>query len=178
MSPDAVIKFWFEELTYEQWFTKSDKTDELIRIRFGELHKSAAQAELYSWRASTLGRLAEIIVLDQFSRNLYRNSPKAFETDPMSLTLAQELVAQKFDIELPIEKRAFAYMPYMHSESKIIHQEAVKLFSLKGLEQNLDFEIQHKVIIDRFGRYPHRNKILGRDSTSEELEFLKTHVGF
>ena len=113
--------------------------------------------------------LAEIIVLDQFSRNIYRNTVKAFSQDPQALCLAQRAIELGFDKKLPDSQAAFIYMPFMHSESKVIHQQAEQLF--KGMT-NYEFELKHKVIIDRFGRYPHRNKVLGRESTAEELQFL------
>ena len=178
MKKEDVLNFWFEELTPEDWFKKSDELDQTITTRFSELLEKASQGELFSWRSTAEGRVAEIIVLDQFSRNVYRDTPQAFMQDPLALALAQEVVQQKLDKDLPLMMRSFTYMPYMHSESKLIHQEAIKLFSIEGLEMNLDFEVQHKLIIDRFGRYPHRNKILGRSSTTEEIEFLKTHKGF
>lgn len=178
MNTNDIISFWFSDLTPEDWFKQSVATDSLIKTRFEGLLESAKKGELFFWRTTALGRLAEIIVLDQFSRNIHRNTPAAFEADSIALVLAQEMVSLGLDSELPVEKRAFVYMPYMHSESRLIHEEAVKLFSLKGLEYNLKFEIEHKEIIDRFGRYPHRNKILGRTSTEEEITFLKTHAGF
>ncbi|MBD67051.1 MAG: hypothetical protein CME62_17750 [Halobacteriovoraceae bacterium] len=168
-----ILDFWFKEISPEQWFQKSDEFDHTIQKRFGEVHHQASQGELYPWRENIYGRLAEIIVLDQFSRNIYRDDPRAFACDQMSLVLAQEAVAQKLDQELKPQEKSFLYMPYMHSESKLIHEQAVRLYSAKGLEYNLDFEIKHKKIIDRFGRYPHRNEILGRTSTPEEIEFLK-----
>jgi uncharacterized protein (DUF924 family) len=168
-----VLRFWFEDLKPEDWWKKSDEIDQTICDKFGELHKACALGELEEWRSTPRGRLAEIIVLDQFSRNIYRNSPQAFQWDPMALVLSQEAIRNKAHQELSAPKRAFLYMPYMHSESPKIHQEALELFSEPGLEYNLDFEKKHKEIIDRFGRYPHRNLILGRESTPEELEFLK-----
>ena len=111
-------------------------------------------------------------MLDQFSRNIFRDTPRAFAHDTLALVLAQELVASTQDRSLPLAQRSFAYMPYMHSESLAIHTQAVQLFSQPGLENNLSFELRHQAIIDRFGRYPHRNAILGRTSTAEELTFL------
>lgn len=169
-----VINFWFEELSPKQWWTKDSKLDEEIKKRFQTQHHAAIQGELYLYRETPLGRLAEIIILDQFSRNIYRDNPKAFAYDSMALTLAQEMVHNGYDKELEMTKRAFAYLPYMHSESQLIHEQAIELFNQPGMENNLDFEYKHKEIIDRFGRYPHRNEILGRESTLEELEFLKT----
>ena len=169
----SVLDFWFKEVGSQQWWQKDDAFDQLIRERFFDLHQQAIQAELFTWRQTPQGRLAEVIVLDQFSRNLFRDQPESFQYDPMALALAQEVVALGYDLELPAEQRAFLYMPYMHSESALIHQQAVKLFKERGQESNYQFELKHKVIIDRFGRYPHRNAILGRTSTAEEIEFLK-----
>jgi uncharacterized protein (DUF924 family) len=119
------------------------------------------------------GRLAEIIILDQFSRNIFRDTPQAFANDPLALALAQEALAVDADKALSPTERSFLYLPFMHSESAEIHKVAVMLYGLPGLEDNLDFELKHQTIIIRFGRYPHRNKILGRESTAEEIEFLK-----
>ena len=173
MNFQKVTNFWFDELSPKQWWIPDDSVDEIILQRFGSLHAMAAKGELHSWRGKAEGRLAEILVLDQFSRNIYRRSPQAFACDSLALELAQEAIACDADQELPLGKKAFLYMPYMHSESKAMHEEAVRLFSQPGLEQNLEFEYKHKVIIDHFGRYPHRNKILDRESTPEEVEFLK-----
>ena len=169
---EQVLDFWFHQLESKDWFVSNPEIDEQIRTQFGELLKSAAQAELYTWRTSPQGRLAEIIVLDQFSRNIYRNTPQAFSQDPLALALAQEAVQLGIDQALSPIERAFLYMPYMHSESSLIHQQAVKLFQQPGLENNYEFELQHQAIIERFGRYPHRNAILNRESSAEEIEFL------
>ena len=173
MNADSVLDFWFDEIEPAHWWKKDRAFDRRIRDRFGETHEAAASGELLHWRASDRGRLAEIIVLDQFSRNIYRDTEDAFAWDGMALVLAQEAVARKVDREMSANEKAFLYMPYMHSESPLIHEEAVRLYSREGLERNLDFELRHKRIIDRFGRYPHRNRILGRVSTDEEIEFLK-----
>ena len=172
MQPHPILHFWFEELTAKQHFVKDAALDETIRARFGDTLEAAARCELFAWRATAQGRLAEIIVLDQFSRNVYRNTPRAFAQDAMALVLAQELVASTQDRSLPVARRVFAYMPYMHSESALVHAQAVALFSQPGIEGNLDFELRHKAIIDRFGRFPHRTAILGRSSSAEELAFL------
>jgi len=168
-----VLDFWFQELKPADHFRKSSELDARIQHRFQARLEEALRGELYPWRENSGGRLAEILVLDQFSRNVHRDDPRAFSGDGMALILAQEMVRLRWDQDLPIERRAFVYMPYMHSESSVIHLEAVRLFSQKGLEFNLDFEHRHKAIIDRFGRYPHRNQTLGRVSTPDELEFLK-----
>ncbi len=172
MKHQVVVHFWFTELTPKQHFTKDAALDETIRTRFGPTLEAAAQCELFAWRATPEGRLAEILVLDQFSRNVYRDTPRAFAQDALALALAQELVASGQDRSLPLAQRIFAYMPYMHSESALAHAQAVALFAQPGMESNLDFELRHKAIIDRFGRYPHRNAVLGRSATAEELAFL------
>lgn len=169
---NEVLTFWFEHLTPAQWFGKDDKVDAEITARFADLLTRAAKCELVDWRNSAQGRLAEIIVLDQFSRNVYRDQAQAFAQDPLALALAQEAINLEMDKLLSDQQKSFLYMPFMHSESKLIHQQAVQLFSQPGLEHNLEFELKHKVIIDRFGRYPHRNQLLGRTSTAEELTFL------
>ncbi|NWF35244.1 DUF924 family protein [Mariprofundus sp. KV] len=168
-----VLQFWFAELEPRQWWVKDEALDREIAERFGELHSDAAAGKLYQWREDANGRLAEVIILDQFSRNIWRDRPEAFACDGMALVLAQEAVRIGADQEFDAPEKAFFYMPYMHSESMAIHSQAVKLFDQPGVEFNLEFELKHKMIIDRFGRYPHRNAVLGRESTPEELRFLK-----
>lgn len=171
---NTVLDFWFNEAGPDTWFVKSDDFDQTLTERFSDVVQQAAAAEFYSWRSTVQGRLAEIIVLDQLSRNIYRDTPAAFAQDQMALALAQEAVAMGAMQELKeLNERRFILMPYMHSESTLIHQQAEQLFKQHTDEQTYGFEIRHKVIIDRFGRYPHRNEILGRKSTDEEIEFLK-----
>jgi len=172
MHPQPILQFWFTELTPKQHFAKDAALDEAIRTRFGATLEAAARCELFAWRATAEGRLAEVLVLDQFSRSVYRDTARAFAQDALAVVLAQELVASGQDRSLPLTQRSFAYMPYMHSESALVHAQAVTLFSQPGMEDTLRFELRHKEIIDRFGRYPHRNAILGRTSTPEELAFL------
>ncbi len=168
-----VIQFWFEELEPAQWWQKDDAFDLMIQTRFGKLHQQAIAGELFEWRESALGSLAEVIVLDQFSRNIYRDQPQSFSADPLALALSQFAISKGLDAQLSDSQRVFLYMPFMHSESSVIHNEAMKLFESLGIQSNLEFERKHKVIIERFGRYPHRNQVLGRVSTQEELEFLE-----
>jgi len=168
-----VLKFWFKEIKPSQWWATDDQFDKLITEKFSDLHAKACSCELYSWRATPEGRLAEIIVLDQFSRNIFRGKARSFSADPLALVLAQEAVSAGADKKLPVTERKFMYMPMMHSESLVIHDLALSLFKVEGMEDNLRFERHHKTIIDRFGRYPHRNEILGRISSEAEIEFLK-----
>lgn len=172
MNANDVLEFWFNEIEPSQWWVKDLEFDQLIKTRYGDVHQQAAAGELFGWRDSAKGRLAEIIVLDQFSRNIYRDQPQSFAADAMALVLAQEAVALELDKSLSAGERAFLYMPYMHSESLTIHDVAVSLFESNGIQANVDFEMQHRAIIEKFGRYPHRNAILNRESTAAEIEFL------
>jgi uncharacterized protein (DUF924 family) len=176
MAPDPswedILRFWFEEVSPPQWWTADPAFDLRIADRFADVHARATRAELYAWRAQPAGRLAEIIVLDQFSRNMHRGHAAAFAHDMMAVVLAQEAVAAGADLALPVERRAFLYMPFMHSESRVIHEVAARLFGERSTQDSYAFELRHKAIIDRFGRYPHRNATLGRVSTPEEHAFL------
>jgi uncharacterized protein (DUF924 family) len=173
MKPNDVLDFWFNELKPSDWWKKSESLDHTIEQRFAAVHQAASQGELFEWRVTAKGSLAEVIVLDQFSRNIYRDSAKAFAQDAQALTLSQKAIEQGLHKELGQAEQQFLYLPFMHSESRLIHEAAVKLYSQLEEGYGYDFELKHKVIIDRFGRYPHRNEVLGRQSTNEELEFLK-----
>lgn len=179
MQYNDIIDFWFEKLTPNEWYKKNDQLDLAMVEKFIAVHDCAVKGELAHWRTSIMGRLAEILLIDQFSRNIYRDEPKAYLYDSMALVLAQEAIDNHQAKELDPIYKQFIYMPFMHSESRVIHELAIKYFSEPGMEYNLEYEIAHKKIIDRFGRYPHRNRILGRVSTPEEEEFLRENpVGF
>ncbi len=178
----AVLDFWFAEDNEPYWFAQNDDFDQQINDKFGKIWQAAKQGECVCWRraeervnpvANLAGRLAEIIVLDQFSRNLCRGQAAAFAQDGMALVLAQEAIQQSHFDTLPMEWRRFIIMPFMHSESAAIHERYLSLFEQLDDPETLDFEHRHKDIIDQFGRYPHRNEALNRKSTAEEKEFLK-----
>lgn len=169
---EDILRFWFEALEPAQWWSKDERLDALIADRHAGLLRSASRCELYEWRADPRGRLAEVIVLDQFSRHIHRGSPLAFACDPLALALAQEAVARGADDALTPVERVFLYLPYMHSESAMIQQVSEALYERNELAGNLDYARRHKAVIDRFGRFPHRNEILGRVSTSAEIAFL------
>lgn len=173
MIASDILNFWFDEITPAQWWAADPAFDRMIEVRFLPVLQQAAQGELSEWRDTAHGRLAEIIVLDQFSRNVWRGTALAFAQDSMALALSQEAVRAGTLAALQPDERAFLLMPYMHSESAVIHAEAEALFREHAPANNYDFELKHKAIIDRFGRYPHRNSILGRTSTPEEADFLK-----
>jgi len=170
-----ILDFWFRELTPDEWFTRSDVLDATITTRFAATYYMVVAGETAHWRDAAEGRLAEIIVLDQFSRNMFRGRAQAFAADPMALALSQEAIRCGADRKLDASGRAFLYMPFMHSESRRIHIQAMELY--RDLP-NLAYEIEHKAIIDRFGRYPHRNAALSRISTPDELAWMADHPGF
>lgn len=170
--PAQVLHFWFDELSPAHWWKKDPHLDDKIRQRFEGLLTAARSGQCAHWQATAQGSLALVIVLDQFSRNIYRDQPEAFAADEQALAVAKAAVAAGFDRELSDQQRHFLYMPYMHSEDPLVHEQALGLFASLAGENSEEFELRHKVIIDRFGRYPHRNKILGRQSTPEELAFL------
>lgn len=178
MEAKEVLHFWFEETDPKLWFQNDGSLDEEIKKQFSAIHHQATKGELWRWRDTIEGRLAEIILLDQFSRNIYRNQAKAFAYDGMALILSQEAICSGEASMLSTVQRSFLYMPFMHSESLAIHEIARELFAEQGMESSFDFEKKHHDILIRFGRYPHRNEALHRTSTPEEIEFMKEHSGF
>lgn len=178
MAFQQVLDFWFNELSAKQWFIKDLELDKEIHKRFSSLHQEAANGELSQWRDTPKGALAEIIVLDQFSRNMFRETAKAFQFDSLALVLAQEALRREDHHELKGSEFDFLMMPFMHSESLSVHQSAQSYFALSDNEGLRVFEGKHLDIIKAFGRYPHRNHLLGRVSTDKELAFLVDNPGF
>jgi uncharacterized protein (DUF924 family) len=174
---DEVLRFWFEELRPAAWFRKDARVDEQIRQRFLPLYEQVRGMRAQDF-TTPLASVAAVIVLDQFSRNMFRDSPQAFATDPLALAIAQQAIAAGFDRELSETQRYFLYMPFQHSEDQAVQARSVELFATLADKDGLKYADKHRVIIDRFGRFPHRNAILGRASTEEELQFLSTHAGF
>ncbi|KNZ42733.1 DUF924 family protein [Acetobacterium bakii] len=168
-----VLDFWFNPDNEPFWFQKNEQFDQQIKEYFYDVWLAGRQGLLANWRDTIQGRLAEIIVLDQFSRNLNRDNAASFAQDGIALVLAQEAVKDPKFSTLPESRKKFILMPFMHSESSSIHEQGLPLFEALGDALTLEFELKHKAIIDKFGRYPHRNETLNRQSTSEELEFLK-----
>ncbi|MDN3453750.1 MULTISPECIES: DUF924 family protein [unclassified Psychrobacter] len=187
LNPDAraVLDFWFDKKNETYWFAQNDRFDKQIQENFGRIWQAAKQGECVTWRiaessldgnssiTALAGRLAEIIVLDQFSRNLCRGQSSAFAQDGMALALAQEAIQKPYFDTLPMQWRRFIIIPFMHSESAVIHERYLPLFEQLDDATTLDFEQRHKEIIDRFGRYPYRNNALNRDSTEDEKTFLQ-----
>ncbi len=177
-----VIHFWFGappgDESREAWFKKSDAFDAEIRDRFGAQVEQALAGGLREWDVTPQGTLARILLLDQFTRNIFRGTPKSFSGDPLALAAAQALVARGEDRWLNGVMRSFVYLPYEHSEDRAVQAESLRLFAQLTADHPARAELEvwakkHEVIVARFGRYPHRNSILGRDSTPEELAFLK-----
>jgi uncharacterized protein (DUF924 family) len=167
-----VLHFWFEELTQNDWFAKSTGIDVRIRDRFESLHDRLAAQERVG---ATAPRpvLAAVIVLDQFSRNLYRGNRRAFSADPAARRLSKAAIAQGFDMGVKTEERYFFYLPFEHSEDPGDQALAVDLIERLGNDEWTGYAMAHKMIIDRFGRFPHRNAALNRRSTADEIAFLK-----
>ncbi len=177
-----VLDFWFGregEPGYgefrEAWFKKDPEFDQLIRDRFEPLYEEAAAGELDGWKEEAGSCLALVILLDQFPRNMYRGDPRAYATDRKAQEIAEYAVDRALDRELPPFQRGFLYMPFMHSENLEHQRRSVELFhGLEGARESgsPDYAVRHMEIIERFGRFPHRNEILGRQTTPEEAEFL------
>jgi len=167
-----VLRFWFEECTPAQWFKRDDAFDQGLRERFLALHDSVTTLANEVCLADPDTALAAIIVLDQFSRNMFRGTPAAFASDAKALAIAQAAVERGFDTELPDARRQFFYLPFEHAEDAGAQARSVELFASLGPEP-LRWAEAHKAVIDRFGRFPHRNAILGRAATPEEVAFLR-----
>jgi uncharacterized protein (DUF924 family) len=172
---DDVLNFWFQEIEPKQWWKKDVAFDKLIRDRFVNLFEEIKNGGYTNWLDSAQGCLARIIVLDQFPRNMFREKAESFSTDHIALATAKHAISQQFDKNLNAQEKAFLYMPLMHSETPEDQAQSIELFTAVGstLAQNLDSSLRHKAIIDKFGRFPHRNAILGRKSSQAELEFLQ-----
>lgn len=180
---EEVLDFWFNKCTPEQWFKKDDEFDRQLTIKFSELHEEIISDKRKKWENHADGCLALILVLDQFSRNMFRNTPKAFKSDKFALKIAKNAIEKGFDKQVD-QGRNFFYMPFMHSESIKEQERCVELFTQlakdegKDIESVTDYAIQHRHIIRKFQRFPHRNEILKRESTFSEKEFLKENEGF
>jgi uncharacterized protein (DUF924 family) len=169
---DDILGFWFGELTYQDWFRRDEAIDATIASRFGGVYHELRDGVPEAWLQTPRGVLAAILVLDQFPRNMFRDDARAFATDDMALALAKQAIADGMDETLTPDQRAFIYMPLQHSEDDADQALSVGLYAMLGIPLNLDFALRHKAVIDRFGRFPHRNAVLGRQSTEAEAAFL------
>ncbi len=169
---EDVLAFWFEELGEKGWFQPPEGLDDVIRDRFAALHLEMAKGELDQFHSSARHRLAAIIVLDQFPRNMYRATPLAFSTDWLALREARLLVEAGLDRELDVHSRCFSYLPFEHSENIADQDQSVRLFANLGDANYLDYAERHREVIRKFGRFPHRNAFVGRETTQAERDYL------
>ncbi|WP_078117762.1 DUF924 family protein [Thiosocius teredinicola] len=173
-----VIDFWFAPTIRKAWFRSTPEIDQEIRQRFEQIWQAAGQGRCSDWLNDANGCLAFVIVCDQFPLNMYRGTAKSFSTETLAVAASRRAVDTGLDQALPDEHKAFLYMPLMHSERIEHQQRAVELFDAAGLSDNLRFAKHHRELIERFGRFPHRNAILGRRSTPEERAYLQSKEAF
>jgi uncharacterized protein (DUF924 family) len=171
-SIDEILNFWFSKLSPKDWFRKDGALDSTIASRFGPSYYELRAGIPAAWLETPEGVLAAIIVLDQFPRNMFRGDARCFATDAEALELAKQAIAEGMDLRLTPNQRIFLYMPFQHSENKEDQAHAIRLYTKLGKPLNLDFALRHQAVVDRFGRFPHRNALLGRTSTEEEQAFL------
>lgn len=173
-----ILNFWYTPPLPEHWFNSTPAIDQAIRERFARTWQQAQAGELEAWQVSPEGCLALCIVLDQFPLNMYRGQALSFSTEQQAVAVTKYAVAQGFDQQLPPDRVMFLYMPLMHSEHLEDQEASVRLFNAAGLVENARFAEHHRSIVQRFGRFPHRNAALGRASTPAELEYLNSKEAF
>jgi len=176
--PQEILDFWFSDEVRKLWFKSTPEFDALLRERFEALCARAQQGELDGWLQSAEGCLALVIVLDQFPLNMFRGQAQSFASEAQSREVARLAIDKGFDRDLDPRSRAFLYMPFMHSEVFADQQLALQLFAQPGLEDNLRFARHHHDIVEKFGRFPHRNTALGRESSESEIEYLNSKEAF
>lgn len=178
VKPETLLDYWYSERVKKMWFAATPELDAEIRQRFESLWESATKGELDYWAESPEGIVALIILLDQLPLNMFRNEAKSFQTEQMAVRLVKQAIARQWDAQLPKQRLAFLYMPLMHSENLADQELSVELFERAGLQSNLRFAKHHREIIRQFGRFPHRNRILKRHSSSQELAYLNSKQAF
>ena len=178
ITPDEIIDFWYGDEVSRQWFKATPELDEYIRSNYESVWHRAGNGELDSWMTTATGCLALCIILDQFPLNMYRAKPESFSTESKAIAVSKQAIERSFDLQLPTEQLVFLYMPLMHSESIDDQDLSVSKFEAADLANNSRFAHHHRNIVKRFGRFPHRNKILGRKSTQEELDWLASDEAF
>lgn len=175
---DQLLQFWFSETSAKRWFRSTAAFDDELRQRFGEWVEAGLRGELEHWLASPHGALALVILLDQLPLNIYRGQAKSFAGEAGARSAAATAIERGWDQSLSQSERAFLYLPFMHSELLADQDRAVALFESAGLDGNLHWAKHHREIVRRFGRFPHRNAILGRPSTAEEIAWLESDEAF
>lgn len=178
MTPETIIDFWFAESSRDFWFRSTPEMDAQLRDRFIDVWLAAAEEELISWEESSEGILALVIILDQFPLNMFRGKPLTYATEAQARKIARAAINRGLDRDLTNEQNSFLYMPFMHSEDMDDQELSIKLFEQSGFEENIRFAQHHHDVVRRFGRFPHRNKILGRQSREEEIAYLASSESF
>ncbi len=178
MSADEILDYWFSEPMTKHWFKSTTAIDADIRTRFEGVWEQARQGKLEHWTATANGCLALIIVFDQLPLNMYRGQAKSFATEAMGIATARQAIEKGFDKEIAPDRLMFMYMPFMHSENMQDQDDGVRLFSDAGLDENAKFALHHRSIVERFGRFPHRNEILGRPSSVAETAYMNSDEAF
>jgi uncharacterized protein (DUF924 family) len=176
--PQKIIDFWFADDVRKLWFNSTTEFDRSLSDRFEDVLKQADQGELDHWMETAAGCLALVIILDQFPLNMFRGNAQSFATEARSRDVARVAIENVFDKVLAAEQQAFLYMPFMHSEDFADQQLALELFAQPGMESNLRFARHHHAIVETYGRFPHRNAVLGRTSTAAEIEYLNSREAF
>jgi uncharacterized protein (DUF924 family) len=173
-----IIDFWFAESTKKLWFNSTTEFDEYIRLKYQALWKQASEGQLESWQNTPLGALALVIILDQFPLNMFRGTAKSYATESHAIIISRAAISNNFDKELSVIQLPFLFMPLMHSEKLDDQNYSVYLFEQAKLDNNIRYAKHHRNIIERYGRFPHRNDILGRTNTAKELEYLTSPQAF
>ena len=177
-TPQDILEFWYASEMRAKWFASTPQIDAMIRERFAQVWESAHTGALDHWRDTPTGCLALAIVLDQFPLNMFRGTAKSFSSEQQAVAVTKQAIAQNYDRQIDKERVAFLYLPLMHSEHMVDQDLCVALFEAAGLENNLRFARHHREIVRCFGRFPHRNAILGRTSSAEELAYLDSREAF
>lgn len=178
VTPKEIIDFWFSDRVKKQWFSSSSELDNELIEKYEAIWVKASSGKLDDWGDDPDGCLALVIILDQFPLNMFRGQAKSFKTERRSVEIAQNAIKKELDQKIEKDKLAFLYMPFMHSEDLSDQDMSVKLYRENNLEANIGFAEHHREIIRRFGRFPHRNRILGRESSEEELRYLASENAF
>lgn len=177
-TPESVLEFWFSESVRSLWFNSTPEFDARLKDRFESTWRAAMAGELNEWSETPQGAIALVIVLDQFPLNMFRGQPESFASEAKAIEIAHLATDKKFDAGLTDDQKAFLYMPLMHSESMDDQNQSIALYEAARLTDNLKFAQHHRDIVRRFGRFPHRNVILGRESTAEEVAYLESDEAF
>lgn len=172
VTPDEVVAFW-REAGLKKWFARDEAFDDECRRGFHSSWEKAGRGELSEWEKSAAGALALILLLDQMPRNMFRGDPKTWSTDPQALAVAERALDKGFDMKVDPALRPFVYLPFEHAEDRKAQQRSLKLFAILGAEEQMRYARHHHDVVMKFGRFPHRNAVLGRESTPEELAFLE-----